>query len=201
MGRTWCRLACRKGKGRIAALQKAITFSRAFPVRLQLLNLLEKIVDGYHASPGRGLPIGSLTSQHLANFYLGYFDRFVKEKLRLRGYVRYMDDCILWGESASDLRFLVPQREAFVRSELVLDLKEPTICPARSGFEFLGCRVFPTHVTLNRRSRSDSEVASWTWSGPTCLASSANKCCNREPPLCLPSRLPAARRVGSFARA
>ena len=51
-----------------------------------------------------GLPIGALTSQHLANCYLGAFDRFVKETLRVRGYVRYMDDLVLWGDSPASLR-------------------------------------------------------------------------------------------------
>ena len=47
--------------------------------------------------------IGSLTSQHFANFYLGWFDRFVKETLRVRGYVRYMDDSAMWAETTGEL--------------------------------------------------------------------------------------------------
>jgi retron-type reverse transcriptase len=123
--------ACRRGKGRIAALHRAVRFSARFPAFLKLdvrkyfdsvshlvlcqrlerrfkderlLALLWQILDVYHTSPGRGLPIGSLTSQHLANFYLGWFDRFVKEVIRSPGYVRYMDDCVLWGATSAELR-------------------------------------------------------------------------------------------------
>ena len=50
-----------------------------------------------------GFSIGSLTSQHFANFYLGWLDRFVKETLRVRGYIRYMDDVVLWHSSRQSL--------------------------------------------------------------------------------------------------
>jgi hypothetical protein len=66
----------------------------------RLLSLLDRIVFSFQPDAGHGLPIGSLTSQHFANFYLGWFDRFVKEKLRVKGFVRYMDDMIVWGQSA-----------------------------------------------------------------------------------------------------
>ena len=70
----------------------------------RLLALFERILRSYAKTPGCGLPIGSLTSQHFANFYLGWFDRFVKESLRIRGYVRYMDDCILWSSTPTTIR-------------------------------------------------------------------------------------------------
>ena len=38
-------------------------------------------------------------SQHFANFYLGWFDRYVKEHWRMKGYVRYMDDMLIWSDS------------------------------------------------------------------------------------------------------
>jgi hypothetical protein len=67
------------------------------------LDLFGRIVCSFRGGMRRGLPIGSLTSQHLANFYLGWFDRFVKEQLRIRGYVRYMDDMGLWADIPSPL--------------------------------------------------------------------------------------------------
>ncbi|MFI5386959.1 MAG: RNA-directed DNA polymerase [Fimbriimonadales bacterium] len=45
----------------------------------RLLDVFGRIIAGYQTAPGRGVPIGSLTSQHFANFYLGWLDRFVKE--------------------------------------------------------------------------------------------------------------------------
>ncbi len=60
-------------------------------------------------TPGKGIPIGNLTSQHFANFYLTGLDHFIKNYLRIEGYVRYMDDLVLladeketlWGAAAN----------------------------------------------------------------------------------------------------
>lgn len=174
--------ACRRGKGRIAALHRAMHFSRRFPslVKLdirkyfdsiphevlkdrlerrfkdpRLLELLGRIIDSYQTAPGRGLPIGSLTSQHLANFYLGWFDRFVKQALGAAGYVRYMDDSVIWGDGSADLRQVLSRCEQFLADDLRLSVKGcPLIAATRHGFEFLGCRVYPDHLKLNRRSRA-----------------------------------------------
>lgn len=85
----------------------------------RLLALLRQIV-GSHADgeapdwrgPGlfdgrfrrHGLPIGNLTSQFLANVYLSPLDHFVKHALRARGYVRYMDDFLLFANDRATLR-------------------------------------------------------------------------------------------------
>jgi hypothetical protein len=173
--------ACRKGKGRIAAVLRAKSYASRHRFFLKMdirkyfdsiphnrllqrwqsrfkdarLNrLLERIVRGYRGEIGRGLPIGSLTSQHLANFYLGWFDRFVKERLRMPGYVRYMDDVALWADAMDPLCRAAQEAIRFLHEELGLTVKEqPYRNRSRHGMDFLGCRVFPTHLSLNRRSR------------------------------------------------
>ena len=100
-----------------------------------------------------GLPIGSLTSQHFANFYLGWFDRFAKESLQVRGYVRYMDDMILWHDDDSRLRMIHQQCRDFARDTLALEFKPASVQRTGAGVEFLGCRIWPTHAELNRRSK------------------------------------------------
>jgi hypothetical protein len=107
--------ACRAGKGREAAIYRAQRFTRnslwllKLDVRKyfdsvshenlidllakrfkdqRLLELLNWIIRAYRGELGMGLSIGSLTSQHFANFYLGWLDRFVKERLPVRAYVR-----------------------------------------------------------------------------------------------------------------
>jgi RNA-directed DNA polymerase len=89
----------------------------------------------------------------LANFYLGRVDRYVKETLRLPGYVRYMDDMALWG----DRHELKPARvgiERMLTEALGLRIK-PTwhLQPTRRGMSFLGYRVFPRGSELSRASR------------------------------------------------
>jgi hypothetical protein len=59
--------------------------------------LLRGIIDGYETAPGKGVPIGNLTSQFFANLYLAGLDRFILEKLHPLAYCRYMDDFVLWG--------------------------------------------------------------------------------------------------------
>ena len=173
--------ACRVGKGRIAALHRAQSFSRrakyalkldmrkyfdSIPhARLQrllrrriadasLLNLFDQIISAYATEPGRGLPIGSLTSQHLANFYLGHFDRWVKEENRCRFYLRYMDDCAVWADSRAELRDLAERIALFLKTQLGLTPRQPAcIYPTTCGIELLGCRILPTHLALNERSR------------------------------------------------
>lgn len=173
--------ACRRGKGREAAVQRARYFARRYPCFLKLdvrkyfdsiphehllarlerlfkdravLDLFTRVVRCFRGDLGCGLPIGSLTSQHLANFYLGWFDRFVKEHLRLRGYVRYMDDMALWGNSTNELREVLARCQEFLTEELGLELKPNShLNRTAHGMDFLGCRIYPTHVVLNRRSR------------------------------------------------
>ncbi|MDR2683932.1 MAG: RNA-directed DNA polymerase [Prevotellaceae bacterium] len=66
-------------------------------------NLIEKIADTdnlylafYKAIRGKGIPIGNLTSQYFANFYLSEFDHFAKESLKIPVYIRYMDDILIF---------------------------------------------------------------------------------------------------------
>lgn len=172
--------ACRRGKGREAAVLRGAKFARryAWAAKLdirqyfdsiphqrlielvsrrfrdrRLIRLLARIIDCYRGAAGQGLPIGSLTSQHFANFYLGWFDRFVKESLRLRGYVRYMDDMILFGKCAADVRQSVIACDNFLTENLHLSLKVLPIRPCSHGIPFLGCKLFPGHTTLSRRSK------------------------------------------------
>jgi hypothetical protein len=114
----------------------------------RLLQLFERIIRAFRAGLGQGLPIGSLTSQHFANFYLGRFDRFVKERLRIKGYVRYMDDMALWGVSKDTLRAALAAGELFLAEELGLRLKPfPYLNRTEHGMDFLGCRLFSdTHA-------------------------------------------------------
>ncbi len=99
----------------------------------------------------RGLPIGNLTSQFWANCYLNPFDHFVKRELRCGGYVRYVDDFLLFADDKSTLR---AWRQAVV--DQLADLRltihpgaQPR--PVTEGIPFLGFVVFPTHRRLKRR--------------------------------------------------
>lgn len=100
----------------------------------------------------RGLPIGNLTSQFWANCYLNPFDHFVERGLGCRGYVRYVDDGLVF---ANDKRILWKWREAIVArlGKLRLTIHpgaHPR--PTREGFPFLGFVVYPAYRLLKRRN-------------------------------------------------
>jgi retron-type reverse transcriptase len=101
----------------------------------------------------RGLPIGNQTSQFFANVYLDPLDHFVKERLRCRGYVRYVDDFVLCHDSPAQLHdWLRAIREFLESLRLTLHPTKCQIFPATQGTDFLGFRVFPTHRRLTKRS-------------------------------------------------
>jgi len=102
-----------------------------------------------HGERRRGIPIGNQTSQFFSNVYLDPLDHFVKERLRFKGYVRYVDDFLLFSD---DKRQLAEARERIVQFLVELRLKlhprKNTIFPVKEGIRFLGYRVFPTHRLL-----------------------------------------------------
>lgn len=100
-----------------------------------------------------GLPIGNLTSQMFANLYLDQLDQFCKHKLGLHFYIRYMDDVIILHNSKKHLERVVNQIAEFLESELHLNLNNKTcIRPIEAGAEFVGFRVWATHVKLRRKT-------------------------------------------------
>lgn len=97
----------------------------------------------------RGLPIGNLTSQFLANLYLNELDQFVKHTLRCRHYIRYMDDFVLFGEDRSQVEEWQCAVHDMVNTRLLLSLHEKGgIKEYREGLSFLGFRVFRNYRLL-----------------------------------------------------
>jgi energy-coupling factor transporter ATP-binding protein EcfA2 len=101
----------------------------------------------------RGLPIGNLTSQFFANVYLNAFDHFVKEQLRCRFYLRYVDDSAFLHDSPLYLQALLPPLQDFLdRFRIKLHLDKCQIRPVECGQRFLGQTVFPTHRRLTPKN-------------------------------------------------
>jgi RNA-directed DNA polymerase len=99
----------------------------------------------------RGLPIGNLTSQFWANCYLNGFDHFVKRDLKCKGYVRYVDDFLLFADDKQTLH----EWHGAVRERLsglrltIHPYAQPR--PVSEGIPFLGFVVYPTHRRVKRR--------------------------------------------------
>jgi retron-type reverse transcriptase len=97
----------------------------------------------------KGLPIGNLTSQFFANYYLNPLDHFIKEELRCGAYLRYVDDFALFGNSKLQLNEWKKRISVF--SEAYRLRLHPVRChiyPSSVGYRFLGQVVFQTHRKL-----------------------------------------------------
>lgn len=105
------------------------------------------------AARPKGLPIGNLTSQFFANVLLDPVDHFIKEVLRVPGYVRYADDLMLFGETKEELwqvRDALKQRLSEIR--LRLHKNKTHIRPSSSGVLLLGLRVWPNQIRLSQQA-------------------------------------------------
>ena len=117
----------------------------------------------FKSPPGRGLPIGNLTSQLFSNVYLHPFDVFMQALSGGDGYGRYVDDAYVVGSSSAALRAMIPQAEVFLRDELGLRLNRSKLAihSAYQGVEFLGAylKPFRRYVGNHCLSRMDRRIA------------------------------------------
>lgn len=114
--------------------------------------LLGRIVDSFEVLPGKGMPIGNLTSQLFANVYMDPLDKFVKHKMKLRHYLRYADDILLLSDNPGELMgsFLVIAR--YLNKALRLKVHPDKIVLRKLdwGIDFVGYVALP-HYQLPRR--------------------------------------------------
>lgn len=117
-----------------------------------LLKILDRIIDHNGIFPvGVGIPVGNLTSQLFANVYLNKLDQFVKHELKLKYYVRYMDDFIILSEDPAHLRRILAEIEDFLRRELRLELNpKTTILAAKNGINFVGYIHYADHKKIRK---------------------------------------------------
>ncbi len=171
--------ACRVGKGTQAALSRFEQFSRVSRYVLsmdiskyfasidhailfallkrkiadtRMLELCRRIIASTENSPGRGIPIGNLTSQLFANIYLNEFDQYAKHTLRLRRYIRYMDDVAILSDDKKQLHEVKAAAAAFLHERLGLTLhpRKVQLMPTETGVDFLGYRIYPHHRLLRK---------------------------------------------------
>lgn len=119
----------------------------------RVLAVFKQIIDSYGTAPGRGVPIGNLTSQYFANFYLAHLDHYAKEELRIRKYVRYMDDVLMIDSSKERLLNHAAKIQEFCEQKLRLELKPVCLNSVEKGVPFLGYVLFPCGVRLNKNSK------------------------------------------------
>ncbi len=179
--------ACRKGKGQLKAVAHARRCASRHPWCLKLdirryfdsidhavllaqlrrkikdtrvLALFAQLIASYETAPGKGLPIGNLTSQYFANLYLDPFDRRVTASGAF-SYARYMDDMVVFGDYAP-LKALLREAKIRLAEDLTLEIKGGgSLHRMTHGVDFLGIRIFPdrAHPARDRRKRFVRKVA------------------------------------------
>jgi len=123
----------------------------------------------FAASRPRGLPIGNLTSQFWANVYLNELDQFVKRYLRVRAYLRYVDDLLFFAEDKGTLWTWKQAVKSFLADlRLTLHERESTVFPTRAGIPFLGFRIYPTHILLQRKNGAAFQKRFSRWQREVC---------------------------------
>lgn len=172
--------ASRPGKGVYAALDRIMEFSRRFDLYvkldvrkyfdsidheilkkelarlfkdLRLLAIFYKIIDSYEVLPGKGIPIGNLTSQYFANLYLSKIDFYMKSKYGVRGYIRYMDDVVMFGKNKDEIKKMMTAFISFAKNNLLLEIKPPVLGWCTQGITVLGYKVFSYYMKLSRKGK------------------------------------------------
>jgi retron-type reverse transcriptase len=167
--------ACRTGKGLHAGSKRCMEFVRKFKYCLKCdiakfypsinqdilfniiqrkikckptLNLLEEII--YSIPGGKNVPIGNYTSQWFGNLYLNELDQHLKHQHKVKQYIRYCDDFVLFDNSKQFLNDMASAIKTFCNEELELSLSKCDLFPINQGVDFLGYRHFPDYILLRK---------------------------------------------------
>jgi len=173
--------ACRVGKGTHKAVLRAFHFAKSSRYFLKmdvrkyfdsvdhkilktLLSILIKdkmvmdifsiIIDSNNSHNGKGIPIGNLTSQFFANFYLSAFDHHFKEQRHVKKYIRYMDDILIFSDNKDELKDIYNDAVCYAKEKLNLLLKPPVSGPVADGAPFLGFLAKPSGIYLQKKTKN-----------------------------------------------
>jgi len=120
-----------------------------------ILWLIKVILSNHKTEEkGKGMPLGNLTSQFFANVFLNELDHFVKDQLRAKHYIRYVDDFVILDKSPIILQQYMKEIDFFLRNSLKLELhpEKSKIMFMSRGTEFLGMRIFLHHKLIQEKN-------------------------------------------------
>lgn len=125
-----------------------------------VLWLITVILNNYNSdTSGKGMPLGNWTSQFFANVYLNELDQFVKHQLKVKYYIRYVDDFVILHQSESKLKEYGSKINHFLSNlQLELHPDKCKIIPLRKGIHFLGFRIFYYHKLVRKRNLRKIQV-------------------------------------------
>ena len=128
------------------------------------LNFTKLLIFDNSDSSDVGIPIGNYTSQYFANIYLNELDQYVKRELKIKYYVRYMDDFVLLLDSKKECKEIKTKIEAFIKENLQLELNDKSrYYPNAMGVNFCDYRIFLNYRKLrtNSKKKIKKNVKKW----------------------------------------
>ena len=97
---------------------------------------------------------GNLTSQIFANLYYNEADQYIKHKLKVRHYYRYMDDSIILMKDKEELKQVKSKIEKFIEEELFLKFNSKTnIFKSKQGVNFCGYKINEYRMKLRTKGK------------------------------------------------
>lgn len=120
-----------------------------------MISLIQLILSNHKTiKPGKGMPLGNLTSQFFANVYLNVLDQFVKHHLNAKYYIRYVDDFVILDGSGQRLKEHLQKIDYFLSTNLSLTLhpEKSRILRLENGVGFLGMRIYPFHKRIIKKN-------------------------------------------------
>lgn len=115
----------------------------------KLLSLIKGLI--YHSEDNIGIPIGNYTSQYFANIYLNEMDYYIKNNLKVKYYVRYMDDFVMFVKNKEECLFTMDKVSLYLNDKLHLKLNPKSkYYPSKMGVNFCGYHIFETHKLLRK---------------------------------------------------
>ncbi len=122
-----------------------------------ILNLLERVIISYNSESGigKGIPLGNLTSQIFANIYLNELDQFIKQKLKIKYYLRYADDFVILSPNKDFLYQCIDTSQQFLEVNLKLELHPDKIIIRKLtwGIDFLGYIILPYYILPRTKTK------------------------------------------------
>lgn len=121
----------------------------------EALKLIYIIIDSADEIDILGMPLGNTLSQLCANIYLNKIDQYCKRNLRLKYYVRYMDDIIIIVENKEKAKEVLELIRKQVKRKLGIRLNndKSKIFPIAQGVNAIGFKIYPTHMLLRNESK------------------------------------------------
>jgi len=172
--------ACRNGKGTHKAVLRAFHFAKSSKCFLKMdvrkyfdsidhnilkilltkiikdgsvLQIFNTIIDSNKNISNKGIPIGNLTSQYFANYYLSAFDHFFKEQLHVKKYIRYMDDMLIFSNNKNEIKNYYDDAVRYTSEKLNLLLKPAVSGTTSNGAPFLGFLIKHFGIYLQQKTK------------------------------------------------